>query len=173
MKKVLVIGSAGAGKSTLAVKLDAKLNLPVIHLDAHFWHAGWVATPDAEWRKKVEALVQGEAWIMDGNYSHTFDLRFPAADTIIFLDYPRWVCLWRVVKRWWYYASRNLSRPDIAAGCPEQIDWEFIQWIWNYPKRTRPKTFEMMTRYKEGRTMLVLRSDEEVERFLNASMGSC
>jgi adenylate kinase family enzyme len=166
MQKILVIGSGGSGKSTLATRLGEKLNLPVIHLDAHFWNAGWVATPEEEWRKKVEALIQGEAWIMDGNFSHTFDLRFPVADTVIFLDTPRLICLWRVIKRWLYYSLTNQTRPDLAAGCPEQMDWEFYQWVWNYPERTRPKTLEMMEKYKEGRTMVVLRSKGEVEKFL-------
>lgn len=166
MQKILVIGSGGSGKSTLATQLGAKLNLPVIHLDVHFWNAGWVETPKDEWRKKVEGLIQGEAWVMDGNFSSTFDIRFAAADTIIFLDMPRLVCLWRVTKRWLYYSLTNQTRPDLAEGCPETMDWEFYQWVWNYPERTRPMTLEMLEKYKEEKKVIVLRSEKNVEKFL-------
>jgi len=166
MQKILLIGSGGSGKSTLATQLGAKLNLPVIHLDAHFWNAGWVETPKDEWRTKVEELCRRDRWIMDGNYSGTFDVRFAAADTIIFLDVPRLACLWRVIKRWLYYSLRNQTRPDLAEGCPEQIDFGFVKWIWEYPSRTRPKTLEMLKRYEEEKRVVVLKGDREVSEYM-------
>src|SRR5690349_3028678 len=86
MKKILVIGSGGAGKSTFAKQLSAILHLEVLHLDALYWQAGWVETPKPEWKQRVTELLAGDAWIMDGNYSGTLDIRMQACDTVIFLD---------------------------------------------------------------------------------------
>lgn len=85
MRKVLVIGSGGAGKTTFAKRLSKILNIEVIHLDALYWNPGWVETPELEWRKIVEGLIVRDSWIMDGNYSGTLDLRIKACDTVIIL----------------------------------------------------------------------------------------
>ena len=79
--KISVIGCGGAGKSSLARRLSEDLNLPLIHLDTYFWNPGWIETPESLWREKVEDLVAEPKWIMDGNFSGTFDLRFPASDS--------------------------------------------------------------------------------------------
>lgn len=121
MKKVLVIGSGGSGKTTLAKRIAASLNLELIHLDSIYWKPGWVETPKAEWLKTVEEIVKREAWIMDGNYSGTLDLRILACDTVIFLDMPRIVCLWRVLKR--LVLNWNRNRSDMADECRENSIW--------------------------------------------------
>lgn len=167
MRKILVIGSGGAGKSTFARRLGQLLDIEVIHLDALYWHAGWIETPKPEWAKRVAELVQRDAWIMDGNYSGTFDIRLKACDAVIFLDMPRLLCLWRVLKRSVIYRKR--SRPDMGAGCPEKLDSDFIKfllWIWNYPKRTRPKILAWMRENAESKKAVRLRSPAETERYL-------
>jgi adenylate kinase family enzyme len=165
MKKILIIGSGGAGKSTFARRLGAILNLEVIHLDSVYWRPGWVEPPKAEWRKTVEGLLARDSWILDGNYSGTLDLRLEACDTVIFLDLPRLICLWRVVKRWRVY--RNHSRPDVAEGCNDKLDWEFISWVWNYGKRSRPKIVGALNRSAQSKQVIWLRTSAEVERFLD------
>lgn len=164
MRKILVIGSGGAGKSTFANRLGKLLNIEVLHLDKFYWRPGWVETPKSEWQKKVEELLGRDAWIMDGNYSGTLDTRFKACDTAIFLDMARTVCLWRVLKRAIIY--RNKRRPDIAEGCPERLTLEFILWIWNYPSRTRPKIVRMFESNHEEKKVVWLRSQADVEGFL-------
>src|SRR5215211_7294532 len=136
MKRILVIGSGGAGKSTVSTKLGQLLNLEVHHLDKFYWRPGWVETPPEEWRETVTELIGRDSWIIDGNYSGTLELRIQKCDTIVFLDLPRLLCLWRIVKRNFRY--RNGGRPDIAAGCPEKLDAEFVSWVWNYATRSRP-----------------------------------
>ncbi len=163
MKRVLVIGCGGSGKSTLARHLGSLLDISVIHLDSLYWRPGWVETPREEWRALVQDLVRRDCWIMDGNYSNTLDIRLPAADTVVFLDFPRLLCLWRVVKRRWQYAGR--SRPDMAPGCPERLSWQFIRWIWSYPGR-RPAILRMVQEYAQGSRVFRLRSPAEVKRFL-------
>src|SRR5687767_7739917 len=156
MKRVIVIGSGGAGKSTFSKRLGEILRIDVHHLDALYWHPGWVETPKPEWKKIVEDLIQRETWIIDGNYSGTLELRLKACDTVIFLDVMRTVCLWRVLKRAILY--RNERRPDMAKGCDERLDLQFMRWIWNYPKRTRAKVLGRVEESPPGVRVIRLRT---------------
>ena len=108
------------------------LDLPVIHLDAHYWLPGWMEPQLDVWRERVRQLVLGETWIIDGNYSDTFDLRLTVADTIVFLDVPRHICLSRVIVR--SLRSFGRIRPDMAPGCRERLDGAFLRWVWTYPE---------------------------------------
>src|SRR5262249_35019775 len=99
MQRVLVIGSSGAGKTTFAIALGAATGLPVIHVDQLFWQAGWVQTPKQEYFAKVRAAVAGDRWIFDGINTSTFDMRIPRADTIVWLQRSRYLCLWRIAGR--------------------------------------------------------------------------
>ncbi|MET3576327.1 adenylate kinase family enzyme [Bhargavaea ullalensis] len=99
MDRIMLIGSGGAGKSTLARKLGERLGIDVHHLDALLWKPGWELTTRDEQRKIQSGLFDGKRWIVDGNYGATMDERLQAADTVIFLDMPRRLCLYRILKR--------------------------------------------------------------------------
>lgn len=133
MKKIILIGSGGSGKSTLARQLGEKLKIKVYHLDALFWKPNWIGAPKDEQRKVQNDLVKEEEWIIDGNYGGTMDIRLNAADTIIFLDFPRIICVFRAFKRMVQY--RNKIRPDMGEGCEERFSVEFFKWIWNIQRR--------------------------------------
>lgn len=164
-ERVMLIGSGGAGKSTLARQLGETTGLPVVHLDAHFWKPGWVSTPNDEWDETVAELVAGERWILDGNYGRTMEMRFARADAVVFMDYSRWLCCYRAVKRRVQFGGR--SRPDMAAGCEEKIDREFLKWIWDYPATRRPGILARLEELRdEGKRVVVLRSPRETRRFL-------
>lgn len=164
MKRVAIIGPGGAGKSTLARQMGAKTGLPVVHLDAVYWHESWTETPKDVWEQTVRELTRQPEWITDGNYGGTMELRLAAADTIIFLDLPPQTCVWRVVRRWRQY--RHGSRPDMAPGCPEKLDWMFLRWIWNYRRDRRSDILKRMNKYAEGRRLVHLQSAGQVQRFL-------
>src|SRR5262245_35510184 len=89
MHRVMVVGCACAGKTTLARSLAARLALPLVHLDFHFWRADWQVPDSKDWREQVIALATAPEWIMDGNYSNTYDVRIPGAGTPDWLDYAR------------------------------------------------------------------------------------
>ena len=164
MKKVLVVGSGGSGKSTFATRLGELLHLEVIHLDKIYWHPGWIETPKAEWLNIVDGLLDQDSWIMDGNYSGSLERRLEVCDTVIFLDMPRSLCVWRTLKRAVIYRKRK--RPDMASGCDERLDSKFIRWVWNYSKRTRPKVVARLAAHEAGKKIVTLRSRYEVEEYL-------
>jgi adenylate kinase family enzyme len=164
MRRILVIGSGGSGKSTFARRLGEALGIEVIHLDGHYWRPGWVEPPKDEWRRKVGELVARDEWVIDGNYSGTLELRLAACDTAIFLDLPRTLCVWRVLKR--ALVFRNATRPDMAEGCREKIDFAFLWWVWRYPSRSRPKALARLGEHARGKKVVRLRSRAEVEEFL-------
>ena len=137
MRRILVIGPCGSGKSTLAGELAGRLNLPLHHLDAIAWLPGWIEMERPAFQQRLREIVAGESWVIDGCYGSTLDLRAPRADTIVYLDYPISLCLWRLVKRTLRY--RGTTRPDMGEDCPERFDAEFFWYVmrWNSGPRIR------------------------------------
>ena len=168
MKKIVIVGCGGAGKSTLARELGQRLRLPVIHLDALFWKPGWVMIPKDEERRRLAELLVEPAWVIDGNYNSTMPIRFEAADTIIFLDFPVWLCLWRVLKRWLQY--RGHSRPDMSPGCPEKLNWQFLGWVCLYRSIYRPKVLKRLAAYGQNRRVLIFEHPRQLTDFLCSLM---
>ncbi|HEY0429631.1 MAG TPA: DNA topology modulation protein [Pyrinomonadaceae bacterium] len=164
MKKVLVIGSGGAGKSTFSRKLGEKTNLEVIHLDRLYWKPNWIEPEEDKWRETIRGVLKRDSWVMDGNYSGTLEMRAAASDTIIFLDLPRTICLRRVLKR--ITLSYGRTRADMAEGCNEKFDLEFLKWVWNYRTRTKPKVEALLESVEKEKTIIRLKSAKEVENFL-------
>ncbi|WP_020615497.1 DNA topology modulation protein [Paenibacillus daejeonensis] len=164
MDRIVVVGSAGAGKSTLVQRLSEILNLPAIHLDKYYWQPGWVATPNEEWDRLVEGMVKEPRWIIDGNYSRTMDLRLARADMVIYLDIPRWRCMYRIFKRRIMYHKK--SRPDMNEGCQEKIDLPFIKWVWNYPKRGRLGTLQKLEQMRDRTNVIIVRTPKEVDALI-------
>ena len=164
MQRVMIVGSAGSGKSTLARTLGSQLDLPVIHLDTYYWRPGWVEPLPDEWREQVRALVQSDAWIIDGNYSATMDLRFEKTDTVIFLDTWRMICLARTLKR--SLLNHGKTRPDSAPGCPERFNTAFLKWVWTYPVERRPAMLERLASLPSHIRVVRLRNNQEIHEFL-------
>lgn len=135
-QRIVILGRSGSGKSTLATRLGAELDLPVVHLDRLYWQPGWVGLDRASFRARLAEALAGDRWITDGNFSSSLDLRLPRADLAVWFEVPRLVCIRRALGRVWRHYGR--SRPDLAPGCPERIDWAFLRYIWNFDRDTRP-----------------------------------
>lgn len=162
MKRILIIGSPGSGKSTLARRLSQKLNLPCIHLDRLFWKPNWVQTPKDEFDALVVKELEKDNWIIDGNYKRTLPLRLQYADTVIWLDYPRVVCLWRAFWR------QGKPRPDMTENCIEKRDkdfFEFLLYIWNFSKEQNGKMKEMLA--QSNAEIIVVRSKKDLKELEN------
>jgi adenylate kinase family enzyme len=169
MQRVLVIGAGGAGKSTFAARLGQRTGLPVIHLDREYWQPGWIEPPREAWKATVTRLIAGERWILDGNFGGSMDLRLRACDTVVYLDMPRLTCIRRVLMRRMHH--RGSARPDMTPGCNEKLSLDFLWWIWTYPARRRPAVFARLQKLRADQAAVVLRSDADVERFLDLQNG--
>jgi adenylate kinase family enzyme len=162
MKRVMVIGSPGSGKSALATEIARRTGLPLIHLDQQYWRSGWVETPKAEWRQRVAEIAGREQWVIDGNYGGTMEIRLARADMVIDLEFPAWLCVWRVLRR--VAGSWRRVRPDMAEGCPEQLNLEFLVYTATFPLTARKRTDAKLAHFKG--TRIHLRSPAEARRFL-------
>lgn len=163
MKRILIIGSSGAGKSTFAKRLHEATHIKLVHLDHLYWKPNWIEPSKDEWRKTVGQIAKDEEWIMDGNYSGTLEMRIEPCDTVIFLDMPRVVCVYRILKRVAFYKKRN--RPDMADGCDERFDFSFLKWVWDYPNRSKPKVEALLAKHLSEKTIFHLKSNKDVESF--------
>ena len=164
MKKIILIGSGGAGKSTLARQLGAALQIEVIHLDALFWNPNWTPVQREKQVEIQKELVNKEEWIIDGNYGGTIDIRLQAADTIIFLDIPRTICVYRAFKRMIQY--RNKTRPDMGKDCNERLDINFLKWIWRYPKTKRPDIVKKLEGLSTEKQIIILQTPKQIQQFI-------
>ena len=162
--RIAVIGCPGAGKSTLARQLAEKTGHPLIPLDYYYWQPGWVPTPKDEWRAKQAQWVQGERWIIDGNYKGTLELRFAAADLVIFLDLPRWLCLWQAVRR--HGRQRPDMRGDVKEGSIFTRDaLQFFGFILRFRKDSLPKILALHKKYP-GVAFVRVRTRQAVRELL-------
>lgn len=119
-----------------------------------------------EWDARLEELLARETWILDGNFSRTMERRFAAADTIVLLDLPTLVCLWRALRR--SSIGRWRRRADLAEGCSERIDLAFLRWIWRFRRKQLPKIERRIAALDRGQRVVVLRSDAEVRAFIES-----
>ena len=167
MKRVMVIGQPGAGKSTSARQLGAALGVPVVHIDQIYWQAGWTERDPAERLAMAGAAAKGEAWVIEGGMSATWDHRIDRADTVIFLDPPFLLRCWRVF--WRTLRHHGTVRPDLPEGCPERFDPEFWRYIWRTRRTNRQRYFEALDRARAAqKDVYVLRSRRAWDRFLAA-----
>lgn len=164
MRRVMVIGSCGAGKSTFSRRMADITRLNLIHLDQHYWKENWVESDQKEWETTMKGLVAPDTWIIDGNYGGTMDMRIQRADTIIYIDMPTWKCLWRVLKRIWTY--RHRVRPDMPSGCEERLDFDFLHYVLTFNLLKRKYLHQKMQNLQNSKVIVILRTDQEIENYL-------
>lgn len=163
--KIAIIGYSGAGKSTLAHKLGAFYHCEVLHLDSVHFASDWAERTDDEMITDVRRFLEKENWIIDGNYSSIlYQQRMDEADQIVIMKFNRFYCLWRAYKR--YQTYRGRVRPDMADGCYEKFDWEFIRWIlWEGRSGKARKRYQTVAADYAHKT-IVLKNQTQLDRFL-------
>ena len=159
MKKVIVIGCPGSGKSTVSRTLHNKTGIPLYHLDMMYWNADKTTVEKSVFLERLSDVLEKDEWIIDGNYSSTMELRMAACDTVIFLDYPLDVCLDGIRER------RGKPRSDMPWIETEE-DSEFIEFIKNYNEQQKPKVLELLKKYSD-KNIIILESREQADAFLN------
>jgi len=166
MKRILVIGCPGSGKTTFSKKLSQKLNIDCVHLDKMFWKEGWEMCSRDEFDIMLKEELQKEEWIIDGNYSRTLPLRLVRADTVIFFNYSRILCLFRVLKR--VIKNYGVTRSDMGNGCPERFDMEFMKYVWTFKKKECDKIVTSLAEQKDINVITInnKREYKDVEKLL-------
>jgi adenylate kinase family enzyme len=166
-RRIIVTGLAGSGKSTLSLALAAKTGLPVIHLDLHFWKPGWVAPSETEWREKQCDVLAGDAWIADGNYHETLDLRLERADTVVFLDMPWWRCSGRALLRGFRMPGELPEGCHYSRWLRLRDEWRLAVRIWRENRSQPEREREIISQHGAHVAVHVLRSKRAVREFLD------
>ncbi|MGE5675874.1 MAG: hypothetical protein ACM3XM_18660 [Mycobacterium leprae] len=176
MQRIIVIGSTGSGKTTLAAQLAAKLGLKQIEMDALTWEAGWHPAPIPVFRERVAQAMATDRWVMDGNYGKLRDLTWPAADTVVWLDYSLAVILWRL---WWRTLRRVFLRVELWNGNQERFFTAFFTkdslfyWALQTYKRHKREFVAAFARPEHAHLQVIhLHTPRETARCLASASGS-
>jgi len=159
MKKVIVIGCPGSGKSTVSRALHNKTGIPLYHLDMMYWNADKTTAEKSVFLERLSTVLEKDEWIIDGNYGSTMELRMAACDTVIFLDYPLDVCLDGIKER---HGKPRSDMPWIET----EEDAEFIEFIKSYNEQQKPKVLELLEKYRD-KNIIIFKSRAESDAFLN------
>lgn len=164
--RIIILGSPGSGKSWLSKQLAQKTGLPLIHLDKEYWNPGWEETPKDKWAEKIQELIKKEKWIIDGNYNTTVEMRFTAADLVLFLDVSRWLCVWRAAKR------TGKKRSDLPGFLeePSLFDKEFLEFcrfIWAFPKTGKITILDMHQKYPD-KTFIRIKNKRQIRTIVKS-----
>jgi len=155
----------------MARTLARATGLPTFHLDREYWLPGWVEPDPASWSARVDELIAGERWIIDGNYSDSLERRLGRADTVVFLDLPRWRCVLAAFMR----SLKRRTRPDMAPGCEEHISPSFLLYVWRFKRDKRPKVLRLVEQRRNWQ-LITVRSRREArdlaERLSRSSRSS-
>ena len=164
MKKVLVIGGNGSGKSTFSKKLSEKTGLPCVHLDKIFWRGNWEYVSREEFDILLSAELEKDEWIIDGNFERTLEERMKSADTVFYFDFPTVACLFGVTER--VIKNYGKTRSDMGGNCPERFDFEFYKAILRFNRKNRPKTKALLEKYKPD--VIVFKNRRHAEEYLDS-----
>ncbi|MBQ8409823.1 MAG: AAA family ATPase [Clostridia bacterium] len=163
MEKIIVIGCPGSGKSTFARSLSKLTDLPLFHLDMMYWRRDRTTVPKEEFREKLRDVIAEDAWIIDGNYGSTMEIRMAACDTVFFLDYPTEICLDGLNQR------RGKPREDMP-WVEYEIDEEFVCFVKDYNTHSRPAVLALLEKYADKR-IVIFHDRQEAELYLETLRG--
>jgi adenylate kinase family enzyme len=162
MKKIVIFGMPGAGKSTWSLKLSQQANIPVYHIDQFFFTENWKKRPTEDFIKLKQEIMKKDSWILDGNGLKTLELRYKEANTAILFAYPRWICYWRIVKR---LIIKDPAIKDRAPGCKEAVRWELIKYMWDFNQRAIALSNQLKILHPHV-TFYTVHSDREAQELL-------
>ena len=157
--RILVMGCPGSGKSTFARQLQEKTGLPLVHLDNVWWRADGTHISREAFDRALDGLLAGEKWVMDGDYSRTYEVRLRAADTVIFLDYDEETCMAGIMAR----VGQN--RPDMP-WTEDALDPELVAQVQNYRRDNRPTVYALLPKYPEKQA-LIFTDRAQADRWLS------
>lgn len=159
MKKIIIIGCPGSGKSTFAIKLHKATCIPLFHLDMLFWNKDKTTVERSFFLERLSEILSKSEWIIDGNYSSTMELRIQECDTVVFLDYPLEICLSGIKER------KGKPRNDLPWIEPAEDDEEFIEYIKSFSKQSRPQIISLLEKYSD-KSIYIFKTRDDADAFL-------
>jgi len=163
-KRIMLVGSMGSGKSWLSKRIAEITGYPLVHLDVEYWLPDWQKPLKDKWIEKQQILIKGDEWIIDGNYESTMEVRFAAADLIIFLDVSRFISIWGAARRTGKKRSdlpEYLEEPKITS----KVFLDICKYIWKFPKTGRKTVINLRGKYPD-KAFLHIKSRREIKRLL-------
>ena len=159
----MIFGRPGSGKSTFALKLQKLTKLPIYHLDKFFFIANWAKRDNDEFMQIQHDIVNSDAWIVDGNCTRSLETRYNRADICLYFNYPKMLCLWRMLKR----LLRNRTHiDDRAEGCREILRWQLITYMWGFEKRVKDNINNLKTKYPQVK-FIEIKNDKQLLNLFN------
>ena len=169
MRRVLIIGNAGSGKSTFGRKLAEKTGLPLVHLDKIYWRGNWEHLTREEFDKALQAELEKEEWIIDGNFNRTLPHRLDYCDTVFFFDLPTITCLWGVTKR--VLQNYGKTRSDMGGNCPERFDQQkpaLYKAVMNFNKQHRKAYYDLLA---DRENVVIFKTRRQADKYLREVTG--
>lgn len=166
-RNIMVLGCSGAGKSVLARRVAEITGLRLIHMDYFYFEPNWTVRNEDDIVARVVESIAEDGWVFDGNHAETFDLRAEKSDVIIWVNIPRWRCLFNALCRTWRY--RGETRPDMADDCPERMNWNHVKFIWNFKKRSGAMV-KLIADNEHKKQIFILTNYRQVEDFVEGLM---
>lgn len=164
-KKIMIFGRPGSGKSTFALKLHKATKIPIHHLDKHFFEANWVEREYQEFLDIQQAIVNDDMWIIDGNSTKSLEMRYSKADLVLYFNYPKWLCFYRIFKRL-FVKDKELD--DRADNCKETVRWSLISYMWGFEERVKKIIRALKGNYPNVKFIEIMNSQDlqEIEHEL-------
>ncbi|PIS00324.1 MAG: hypothetical protein COT84_08225 [Chlamydiae bacterium CG10_big_fil_rev_8_21_14_0_10_35_9] len=160
--KILVFGVPGSGKTHLANKISKTFDLPIFHIDKHFFEKGWVERDPELFLKDVRSFLKKDRWVIDGNGMRTLEMRYKEADIVIYCRLPKLTCLYRVLYRW--VSTLNRSKEDGPEGSTNSISWKLIKYLWNFTEKYQEQIKELQMKYPKT-TLYEIHTKQEMNDF--------
>jgi len=166
-KRVVIFGRSGSGKSTFAAELHKILNLPLHHLDKHFYQSNWASRNYQEFLEIQQRIVNNNLWIVDGNNTKSLEMRYKRADLVLYFNYPRWLCYLRIFKRLFY---KDSAIDDRAEECRETIRLDLLRYMWSFENMVAERINLLKEKYPQTQ-FVEIKNNRDLKNFKNTILS--
>jgi adenylate kinase family enzyme len=142
--KIMIFGRPGSGKSTFSHALHKQTRIPLHHIDKYYFVENWVERDRQEFLDIQQSIVDTDSWIIDGNSIKSLEMRYAKADLVLCLNFPRWICLYRVLKR---ILFPNTKINDRAEGCKDSLSWKLLEYMWTFDQHVEKPIAYLRKKY--------------------------